>query len=143
MTYLAIPSIWTPPCPLKMKKMPSHLKFFLRTKKSPHSLGGRTLWGSLELIQTLIFWKLHTIHCMNLICNMVYTRPWGQKTNKTIPISRSFKTMPPTFKKCHDPISCVDKECKILEFPNILNLQNRLFFWPKSQTQHLFSCSST
>ena len=38
-----------------------------------------------------------------------------------------------TFKKRHDRISCVYKECKILKFPDILNLQNCLFMY---QIQH-------
>ena len=38
-----------------------------------------------------------------------------------------------TFKKRHDPISCVYKESKILKFADILNLQNCLFMY---QIQH-------
>ena len=38
-----------------------------------------------------------------------------------------------TFKKRHDRISCVYKECKILKFLDILNLQNCLFMY---QIQH-------
>ena len=38
-----------------------------------------------------------------------------------------------TFKKRHDRISCVYKECKVLKFPDILNLQNCLFMY---QIQH-------
>ena len=38
-----------------------------------------------------------------------------------------------TFKKRHDRISCVYKECKILKFSDILNLQNCLFM---CQIQH-------
>ena len=34
-----------------------------------------------------------------------------------------------TFKKHHEPASCVYKECKILKFPDILNLQNYLFMY--------------
>ena len=37
------------------------------------------------------------------------------------------------FEKRHDPISCVYKECKILKFSDILNLQNCLFMY---QMQH-------
>ena len=38
-----------------------------------------------------------------------------------------------TFKKHYDPISCVYKKCKILKFPDILNLENCLFMY---QVQH-------
>ena len=37
-----------------------------------------------------------------------------------------------TFKKCHKRICCVYKECKILKFPGILNLQNCLSLCTKS-----------
>ena len=42
-----------------------------------------------------------------------------------------------TFKKCHDRISCVYKECKILKFPDILNLQNCLFIYQIQQNPKL------
>ena len=38
-----------------------------------------------------------------------------------------------TFKKYYNRIICVYKECKILKYPNILNLQNCLFVY---QIQH-------
>ena len=71
--------------------------------------------------------------------NGIYTiMLWGQKTMKQYimtfqklqnhAISRKI-----TFKKCHDCISCVYKECKILKFSNILNLQNCGFMY---QIQH-------
>ena len=103
------PPYGLPPPPLKWKKCQTTSKL---------KLGIHTNFNILK-----------TAYCSLYESHFQYgTRSWGQKTNETIPLSRSFKTMPPTFKKCHDPISCVDKECKILEFPNILNLQNCLFF---------------
>ena len=54
----------------------------------------------------------------------------GPKNNETITTfqklqNRALRKI--TFKKRHDRISCVYKECKILKFPDILNLQNCLF----------------
>ena len=64
------------------------------------------------------------------------TQLWGQKNNETITTfqklqNRALRKI--TFKKRHDRISCVYKECKILKFPDILNLQNCLFMY---QIQH-------
>ena len=61
---------------------------------------------------------------------------WGQKNNETIKTfqklqNRALRKI--IFKKRHDRISCVYKECKILKFPDILNLQNCLFMY---QIQH-------
>ena len=60
----------------------------------------------------------------------------AKKTNETITTfqklqDRAFRKI--TFKKRHDRISSVYKECKILKFPDILNLQNCLFMY---QIQH-------
>ena len=61
---------------------------------------------------------------------------WGQKNNETITTfqklqNRALRKI--AFKKRHDRISCVYKECKILRFPDILNLKNCLFMY---QIQH-------
>ena len=45
-----------------------------------------------------------------------------------------------TIKKCHDPISCVYKVCKILKFPDILNLQNCFCMY---QIQHIPKLSAS
>ena len=60
------------------------------------------------------------------------TQLWGQKNNETITTFQKLKNRALrkiTFKKRHDSISCVYKECKILKFPDILNLQNCLFMY--------------
>ena len=56
----------------------------------------------------------------------------GPKNNETITAfqklqNRALRKI--TFKKCHDRISCVYKECKILKFSDILNLQNCLLLY--------------
>ena len=64
------------------------------------------------------------------------TQLWGQKNNETITTFQKFQNhalRKITFKKHHNRISCVHKECKILKFPNILSLQNCLFM---CQIQH-------
>ena len=48
-----------------------------------------------------------------------------------------------TFKKRHDRISCVYKECKILKFPDILNLQNCLFMYQIQHSPKLSASFST
>ena len=51
------------------------------------------------------------------------TQLWGQKNNETITTFQKLQNralMKITFKKRHDRISCVYKECKILTFPDIL-----------------------
>ena len=61
---------------------------------------------------------------------------WGQKNNKTITTFQKLQNhalRKITFKMCHGGISCVYKECKLLKFPVILNLQNCLFMY---QIQH-------
>ena len=60
------------------------------------------------------------------------TQLWGQKNNETITTfqklqNRALRKI--NFKKRHDRISCVYKECKILKFPDILNLQNCLLMY--------------
>ena len=65
------------------------------------------------------------------------TQLWGNKNSETIATfpelqHRALRKI--TFKKRHDRISCVYKECKILKFPDILNLQNCLFLCMKSST---------
>ena len=55
------------------------------------------------------------------------TQLWGQENNETITTFKKRALRKITFKKRHDCISCVYKECKILKFPDILNLQNCLF----------------
>ena len=53
------------------------------------------------------------------------TQLWGQKNNETITTFQKLQNCALrkiTFKKRHDRISCVYKECKILKFPDILNL---------------------
>ena len=64
------------------------------------------------------------------------TQLWDQKNNETIATfqklqNRALRKI--TFKKPHNRISCVCKECKILKFPDILNLQKCLFMY---QIQH-------
>ena len=58
------------------------------------------------------------------------TKLWGQKNNETTTTfqklqNRDLRKI--TFKKRHNRISCVYKECKLLKFPDILNLQNCVF----------------
>ena len=56
----------------------------------------------------------------------------GPKKNETITTSQKLQNRvlrKINFKKCHDRISCVYKACKILKFPDILNLQNCLFIY--------------
>ena len=60
------------------------------------------------------------------------TQLWGQNNNETITTFQKLQNRvlrKKTFKKRHDRISCVYKECKILKFPDILNLQNCLFMY--------------
>ena len=59
------------------------------------------------------------------------TQLWGQKNNETTTFQKlqNHPLRKITFKKRHDHISCVYKECKILKFPDILNLQNCLFMY--------------
>ena len=60
----------------------------------------------------------------------------GPKNNETITTFQKLQNhalRKITFKKCHNFISCIYKECKILKFPDILNLQNCLFMY---QIQH-------
>ena len=60
------------------------------------------------------------------------TQLWGQKSNETITTFQKLQNhvlRKITFKKYHDSISCVYKECKILKFLDILNLQNCLFMY--------------
>ena len=57
---------------------------------------------------------------------------WGQKNNETTTIfqklqNRALRKI--TFEKCHNRTSCVYNKCKILKFPDILNLQNCLFMY--------------
>ena len=64
------------------------------------------------------------------------TKLWGQKNNETTTTfqklqNRDLRKI--TFKKRHNRISCVYKECKLLKFPDILNLQNCVFM---QQIQH-------
>ena len=78
---------------------------------------------------------MHTIHCLNRICNIVH-KYGAKKNNKTITTfqklqNRALRKI--TFKKCHDRISCVYKECKMMKFPDILNLPSGLFNY---QIQH-------
>ena len=64
------------------------------------------------------------------------TQLWGQKNNDTITTFQKIQNCTLskiTFKNHHNCISCVYKECKILKFPDILNLQNCLFMY---QIQH-------
>ena len=63
------------------------------------------------------------------------TQLWGQKNNETITTLKKLQNCALrkiTFKRQHNR-SCVYKECKILKFPDILNLQNCLFMY---QIQH-------
>ena len=60
------------------------------------------------------------------------TQLWGQKNNEIITTFRKLQNRALrkiTFKERHDPISCVYKECKILKFPDILNLQKCFFMY--------------
>ena len=63
------------------------------------------------------------------------TQLWGQKNNEAILFqklqNRALRKI--IFKKRHDRISCVYKECKILKFLDILNLKDCLFMY---QIQH-------
>ena len=64
------------------------------------------------------------------------TQLWGQKNNVTITAFQKLQNCvcrKITFKRHHNCINCVYKECKILKFLNILNLQNCLFM---CQIQH-------
>ena len=64
------------------------------------------------------------------------TQLWGQKNNETITTFQKLQNCALrkiNFKKRHDRISCVYKECKILKFPDMPNLQNCLFMY---QIQH-------
>ena len=69
---------------------------------------------------------------MNPICNMVYTQNYGAKNNETITTFQKLQNCALrkiTFKKCHNRINRLYKECKILKFPDILNLQNCLLMY--------------
>ena len=60
------------------------------------------------------------------------TQLWGQKNNETITAFQKLQNgvlKKITLKKCHDCISCVCKERKMLKFPDILNLQNLIFIY--------------
>ena len=66
--------------------------------------------------------------------NLQYgTQLWGQKNNETITTFQKLQNCAlrkiTLNKKRHDRINCVYKECKILKFPDILNLQNGLFMY--------------
>ena len=62
------------------------------------------------------------------------TQLWGQKNNETtFQKLQNHALRKITFKMCHGGISCVYKECKLLKFPDIINLQNCLFMY---QIQH-------
>ena len=56
----------------------------------------------------------------------------GPKNNETITTFQKLQNCALrkiTFKNCHHHISCLYKECKILKFPDILNLQNCLLMY--------------
>ena len=66
---------------------------------------------------------------MNAIHLQYGTQLWGEKIDATFQKLQNSALSKRTFKKHHNPISCVHKECKILKFHNILNLQNYLFMY--------------
>ena len=56
----------------------------------------------------------------------------GPKSNETIATFQKLQNCALrkiTFQKCHNHISCLYKECKILKFPDIPNLQNCLLMY--------------
>ena len=63
----------------------------------------------------------------SIIYIIIYTFRFQKKQTTTFQELKNRALRKITCKKRHDRISCVYKECKILKFPDILNLQNCLF----------------
>ena len=59
--------------------------------------------------------------------------PKNNETITTCQKLQNFALRKKSFKKHHNLIGCVYKECKVLKFPDILNLKNCLFMY---QCQH-------
>ena len=65
----------------------------------------------------------------SIIYIIIYTFRFQKKQTTTFQELKNRALRKITCKKRHDRISCVYKECKILKFPDILNLQNCLFMY--------------
>ena len=80
--------------------------------------------------------SLFELHLHNYGAQLCGAQLWGRENKETITTfqklqNRAFRKI--IFEKCNDSIRCVYKVCKILKFPDILNLQNCLFMY---QIQH-------